>query len=135
MVGVGMLMLAMSWLGARQIRRRGLQAKWLARGLVAMTFSGWVATIAGWYVTKIGRQPYLVYGVLKTVDAASSVSAAMIASTFIMCMLVYVSLTIAYVSMLFFMAGRGVAAGGAEGAVLNVSPSSMEINPQLITRK
>ncbi|NJR72415.1 MAG: cytochrome ubiquinol oxidase subunit I, partial [Gammaproteobacteria bacterium] len=114
MVGVGVLMLVISWLGAWQIKRRGLPSTWLSRGLVVMTFSGWVATVAGWYVTEIGRQPYLVYGVLKTADAASSVSAAMIASTFIMYMLVYISLTIAYVSVLFFMARRGGVAGGAE---------------------
>jgi cytochrome bd ubiquinol oxidase subunit I len=135
MVGVGMLMLAISWLGAWQIKRRGLPSTWLARGLVAMTFSGWVATVAGWYVTEIGRQPYLVYGVLKTADAASSVSAVMIASTFIMYMFVYVALTIAYVSVLFFMARRGGNAGGVEGGVPIANAGHININPQLITRK
>ena len=135
MVGVGMLMLAISWLGAWQIKRRGLPSTWLARGLVAMTFSGWVATVAGWYVTEIGRQPYLVYGVLKTADAASHVSAAMIASTFIMYMLVYVALTIAYVSVLFFMARRGGNAAGTKGKAPIVGPNHIKINPQLITRK
>jgi cytochrome d ubiquinol oxidase subunit I len=43
----------------------------MARLLVVMTFSGWVALVAGWYVTEIGRQPYLVYGVLTTAQAAS----------------------------------------------------------------
>lgn len=38
-----------------------------------MTFSGWVATLAGWYVTEIGRQPYLVYGLLRTEDAVTRV--------------------------------------------------------------
>ena len=33
-----------------------------------MTFSGWVATLAGWYVTEIGRQPFVVYGLLRTAD-------------------------------------------------------------------
>lgn len=131
MVGVGMLMLAISWLGAWQIKRRGVPAVWLTRGLVAMTFSGWVATVAGWYVTEIGRQPYLVYGVLKTADAASSVSAAMIASTFIMYMVVYVSLTVAYVSVLFFMARRGA----DNGDTPIVSRSRADIKPHLVTRK
>ena len=36
-----------------------------------MTFSGWVATVAGWYVTEIGRQPFIVYGLLRTADVAS----------------------------------------------------------------
>ena len=39
---------------------------------VGMTFSGWIATLAGWYVTEIGRQPWLVTGVLKTVDAVTT---------------------------------------------------------------
>ena len=36
-----------------------------------MTFSGWVATVAGWYVTEIGRQPFIVYGLMRTADVAS----------------------------------------------------------------
>ncbi len=46
-----------------------------------MTFSGWVATVAGWYVTEIGRQPFIVYGLLRTADVASTVPAPMIALT------------------------------------------------------
>ena len=38
---------------------------------MAMTFCGWIATLAGWYVTEIGRQPFLVYGVLNTADAVT----------------------------------------------------------------
>jgi cytochrome d ubiquinol oxidase subunit I len=38
--------------------------------LAGMTFSGWVATLAGWYVTEIGRQPFLVHGVLRTAEVA-----------------------------------------------------------------
>ena len=106
MVGVGMLMLALSWLAVWQLHRRGETAPWLTRAFVAMTFSGWVATVAGWYVTEIGRQPFLVYDVLKTADAVSNVAVGMVASTFIMYMAVYVVLTIAYISVLFFMARR-----------------------------
>ena len=73
MVAVGVLMLLASWLAWWQLRRRGEPAPWLARVLVAMTFSGWVATLAGWFVTEIGRQPWLVTGILRTADAASSV--------------------------------------------------------------
>jgi cytochrome d ubiquinol oxidase subunit I len=40
-----------------------------------MTFSGWVATLAGWYVTEIGRQPWLVTGILRTGEAAGPVAA------------------------------------------------------------
>jgi cytochrome d ubiquinol oxidase subunit I len=106
MVGTGMLMLAISWLGAWQLRRRGDITPWLARGLVAMSFSGWIATVAGWYVTEIGRQPYLVYGVLTTAQAASSVPAPMIAGTLVMYLLLYVALIVAYITVLFHLARK-----------------------------
>ncbi len=71
MVGTGLLMLAVSWATAFLLWRRGLDrtSPWVLRGLVAMTFSGWVATLAGWYTTEIGRQPWLVHGVLSTSQA------------------------------------------------------------------
>jgi cytochrome d ubiquinol oxidase subunit I len=46
-----------------------------------MAFSGWVATLAGWYVTEIGRQPFIVHGLLRTADVASAVPAPHIALT------------------------------------------------------
>jgi len=106
MVGVGMLMLAVSWFSTWRLKKRNEPGKWPARALVAMSFSGWVATVAGWYVTEIGRQPYLVYGVLKTADAASAVPSTMIATTFAMYLLLYVLLTTAYVSVVFYMARK-----------------------------
>ncbi len=106
MVGVGMLMLAVSWFLAWRLKKKGEPGTWPARALVAMSFSGWIATVAGWYVTEIGRQPYLVYGVLRTADAASAVPSGMIATTFAMYLLLYVALTIAYVSVVFYMARK-----------------------------
>lgn len=111
MVGVGMLMLLTGWLAAWQLWRRGTLTPLVAKGLVAMTFSGWVATVAGWYVTEIGRQPWLVYGVLKTADAASSVPGGMIASTLAMYLLLYVFLLAAYVSVVFYLAKKAGQAG------------------------
>ena len=104
MVGVGVLMLAASWLGAWQQWRAGALKPWLLRGLVAMTFSGWVGLVAGWYVTEIGRQPWLVTGILTAADAASSVPSAMIASSLAMYLLLYLGLILAYVSVLFYLA-------------------------------
>jgi len=106
MVGVGLLMLAVSWVGAWQLRRRGAPATWLARLLVAMTFSGWIALVAGWYVTEIGRQPYLVYGVLTTAQAASKVPATMIGSTLAMYLTLYAVLIVAYISVVFHLARK-----------------------------
>jgi cytochrome bd ubiquinol oxidase subunit I len=105
MVGVGMLMLAVSWLGSWQIRKNALRP-WLARVLVGMTFSGWVALIAGWYVTEIGRQPWLVQGVLTAADAASKVPASNIAFTLVMYLSLYAVLLTSYVGVLFYLARK-----------------------------
>ena len=104
MVGIGMLMLAVGWLGVWQLRKKGEVKPWLARVLVAMTFAGWVATLAGWYVTEIGRQPYLVYGVLTTAQAAATIPTPMLAGTLAMYLTVYLALLVAYISVVFYMA-------------------------------
>jgi cytochrome bd ubiquinol oxidase subunit I len=104
MVGTGMLMLAVSWLAAWQSRKPDGLKPWLARALVAMSFSGWVATLAGWYVTEIGRQPYLVSGVLLTKDASSATAAPLIGLSLGLYLTLYVVLIIAYISVLFYLA-------------------------------
>jgi cytochrome bd ubiquinol oxidase subunit I len=106
MVGVGLLMLAVSWFGAWRLRRGHEIQPWLARVLVSMTFAGWVALIAGWYVTEIGRQPWLVTGVLTAADAASTVPAANIALTLAMYLVLYVVLLASYVRVVFYLAGK-----------------------------
>jgi cytochrome d ubiquinol oxidase subunit I len=106
MVGVGMLMLLVAWLAAWQLRRRGEPAPWLLRALVAMTFAGWVATLAGWYVTEIGRQPWLVTGVLRTADAVADVPAPMVGLSLTAYLAIYLVLLLAYVSVLFHLARK-----------------------------
>ena len=112
MVGVGLLMLAVSWLSVWHIRKKGVGMRpWLARVLVAMTFAGWVALIAGWYTTEIGRQPWLVHGVLTAAQAASKVPAANIAFTLAMYVTLYLALLFAYVSVVFQLAKKATMAG------------------------
>lgn len=109
MVGVGLLMLAVSWVGAWMLWRRNAFERlgvWRLRVLVAMSFSGWIATLAGWYTTEIGRQPWLVAGVLKTRDAIADVPAPMVASTLFMYLAVYAVLIAAFVSALYYLAGK-----------------------------
>lgn len=106
MVGVGVLMLLVSWFAAYRLWRKGDLNRPLAIVLVGMTFSGWVATLAGWYVTEIGRQPWLVTGVLTTAQAASDVPAVMIGSTLAMYLVVYAALIAAYVSALVHLAAK-----------------------------
>jgi cytochrome bd ubiquinol oxidase subunit I len=106
MVGVGVLMLAVGWFAAWKTRKQRALPVWLARVLVAMTFSGWVATLAGWYVTEIGRQPYLVTGVLTTKAAAATIPTPMLASTLAMYLMLYAVLLVAYISVVFHMARK-----------------------------
>jgi cytochrome d ubiquinol oxidase subunit I len=110
MVGTGMLMLAFSWAGWWLLRRRGWQPQALPRallwGLAGMSFSGWVATVAGWYVTEIGRQPFIVYGLLRTADVASGVPSPMIALTLALYVTLYLALIVAYIAVLRYMAEK-----------------------------
>lgn len=109
MVGVGMLMLAVSWMCTLQLApwkkdpSRTLKT-WQARVLVAMTFAGWLALVAGWYVTEIGRQPWLVTGILTSAQAASQVPAPRIALTLAMYLTLYAALIVAYISVVFYLA-------------------------------
>jgi cytochrome bd ubiquinol oxidase subunit I len=112
MVGVGMLMLATSWLGWWLMRRRAWAAERAPRALLwllaGMTFSGWLATVAGWYVTEIGRQPFVVYGLLRTADVASNVAAPMIALTLALYVTVYLALIVAYIAVLKYMTEKPI---------------------------
>jgi cytochrome bd ubiquinol oxidase subunit I len=110
MVGIGCLMIGMGLLGAWFLWRRGALPTLMLRGFVAMTFAGWVATLAGWYVTEIGRQPWLVHGVLRTAEAAGPVPAAAIASTLVMYLTIYAVLLSAYIATIYRLAGKGGAA-------------------------
>jgi cytochrome d ubiquinol oxidase subunit I len=107
MVGVGVLMLLVSWLARWQIYKTQDIKPWMAKILVGMTFSGWVAVVAGWYVTEIGRQPYIVTGVLTTAEAATTISGGIVLSSLLMYLFLYISLIIAYIGVVFYLAREG----------------------------
>ena len=104
MVGMGLLMLAVSWLGAWLLWRKGSLPRLMLWGFTAMTFSGWVATLAGWYVTEIGRQPWIVYGLIRTADVVASHHSATVGATLAGYLLLYALLLIAYVSVVKYLA-------------------------------
>jgi cytochrome bd ubiquinol oxidase subunit I len=108
MVGMGLLMLLVSWSCSWWLlRRRELPRAWL-KILVGMGFSGWIAILAGWFVTEIGRQPYLVSGVLKTSDAVTAVAPANVGFSLAIYLSLYTVLLAAYIRTLFVMARKSV---------------------------
>jgi cytochrome d ubiquinol oxidase subunit I len=117
MVGVGLLMLAVSWFASYELKFKNTLSKRTAMVLVAMTFAGWVALVSGWYVTEIGRQPWLVHGVLTTAQAASQVPAGNIALSLAMYLMLYAALLSAYVSVVFYLAKKATV--GSEEPRLN----------------
>jgi cytochrome bd ubiquinol oxidase subunit I len=90
MYGLAILMFAVGvaslWL---RFRGRLFSSRWFLRMLVFMTPSGIIATLAGWYVAETGRQPWVIYGVLRTVDAVSPVPAQALLSTLVAFVCVY----------------------------------------------
>ncbi len=141
MVGIGVLMLLASWSGVWLYRRARWDPAALPRRLLwllaAMTFAGWIATVCGWYITEIGRQPFIVYGLIRTADVASKVGAPMIAATLALYVTLYVALVIAYVAVLKYMAEKpeevlAVEAAERAAAVPGVatSPSAKTVGGQ-----
>jgi cytochrome d ubiquinol oxidase subunit I len=108
MVGTGMAMLALAWTGAYFLRRRGagFMPKPMLFAFAAMAFSGWIATLAGWYTTEIGRQPWLVQGVLTTKEAVAAVPAPIVMATLIAYLVVYVALILAYMGTITYLAWK-----------------------------
>ncbi len=109
MVGSGVLMLGLSWLGCVVMRKRnGSAPTWLLTAFVATTFIGWLATLAGWYVTEIGRQPFLVSGILTTEQAVTQQPSQSIAFTLTLYLLTYIFLLYWYIKTVFGMANKAV---------------------------
>lgn len=80
MVAMGVAMVALGlWGAANWLLGRADRAKWYQRALVLAAPSGFVAVLSGWILAEVGRQPYVVYGVLRTADAVSPVPAAAVA--------------------------------------------------------
>jgi cytochrome d ubiquinol oxidase subunit I len=130
MVGIGLLMLAVSWLGAWTLRGGRPAPTWLLWTTAAMTFSGWIAVLAGWIVTEVGRQPWLVHGVMRTSEAVGNISGAQLGASFLGYLLTYSLLLVAYLVVLTHLARKGASTGedhqpsshAATAAVLSPRP-------------
>jgi cytochrome d ubiquinol oxidase subunit I len=107
MVGMGLLMLFAAWGGVWVTRGGAVPPRWMLWGLSGFTFAGWIATLAGWLVTEIGRQPWLVTGILRTADAAGGASGAQLGAGLTGYVITYTGMLVAYFVVLTHLAGKG----------------------------
>ena len=101
MVGLGMLMflLAMLYFFANWKKRTWLQSNWLLKLFVLATPMGFIAVEAGWTVTEVGRQPWIIYGIMKTADAVTPMPG--IRYSFYLFTAIYLSLSVIVIFMLY----------------------------------
>ncbi len=98
MVGLGMAMLLLAaWSLLARVRRQLYDWTWLHRLALVMGPAGFVAVIAGWVTTEVGRQPFTVYGLLRTVDSVSPLQAPAVASSLL-----------AFIAVYFIVFGAGI---------------------------
>jgi cytochrome d ubiquinol oxidase subunit I len=103
MFGLAITSLWLRWHG------RLFTTRWFLRALVIMTPSGVIATLGGWYVAETGRQPWVIWGILRTADAVSPVPAGALLSTLIAFVCIYALFITAFLVFTFRMIRRGPA--------------------------
>jgi len=123
MVGMGMLMLLVAWYSTWATRGGREPRRLLLWVLAGFTFSGWIATLAGWIVTEVGRQPWLVTGLLRTADAAGEAHGSQLGASLTGYVLTYAALFVAYMVVLTHLAGEGPTRQppDAEAAVMSLA--------------
>ena len=90
MVGIGFAMLGLGlWSLLARMRGKLYDWRWLHRSAIVMGPMGFVAVIAGWVTTEVGRQPWTVYGLLRTADSASPLAAPAVAASLLAFVIVY----------------------------------------------
>src|SRR4029077_16620455 len=90
-----------------RVQRRLFSTRWFLRALVIMTPAGFIATIAGWYTAETGRQPWVIWGILRTADAVSPVPSGALLSTLIAFVLIYTLFITAFLIYTLRMIRRG----------------------------
>ncbi|MFW2421185.1 MAG: cytochrome ubiquinol oxidase subunit I [Porticoccaceae bacterium] len=106
MVVVGLLMLLVAWFCSYKLFKYKTLKGFPLRILSWMTFSGWVAVLAGWYVTEIGRQPWVVTGILRTSDVVADHSGGTVLTTLVAYSILYTGLLVSYVLTLRYMSTK-----------------------------
>ncbi|HEX8303032.1 cytochrome ubiquinol oxidase subunit I [Sphingomonas sp.] len=109
MVGLGMLMLVLGmWSLLARFRGKLFDWTWLHRFAVAMAPSGFVAVLAGWVTTESGRQPFTVYGLLRTAESASPLAAPAVGVSLLAFVIVYFLVFGFGVWYILMLIGKGV---------------------------
>ncbi|QTL38019.1 MULTISPECIES: cytochrome ubiquinol oxidase subunit I [Pseudoalteromonas] len=108
MVGIGVLMILVALVTRYTLWKHSTLPTWQLKALVVMTFSGWIATLAGWYVTEIGRQPFMVSGLVKIEELVTNVPSEHVLLTLIGYLTLYAVLLAAYIKTLFYTARNAV---------------------------
>ena len=139
MVGLGMLMIAAGLVGAF-LWWRGLlfDARWYLWPLSLAWPAGFIAILAGWWVTETGRQPWLVYGILRTADAASPVSGGAVLTTLIAFVIVYsivFSMGIYYINRLIEKGPTGASVKPPDGVPSRPLSAAEEAAHEAIEKK
>jgi cytochrome d ubiquinol oxidase subunit I len=113
MVGLGILMLLIGVVGSWLLWRDRLPASHRFLRLCSLAApAGFVAVLAGWITAEVGRQPYVVYGLLRTADAASPVTAGVVGLSLIVFVFAY---AVIFGAGLYYLLGLLRAVPGAEG--------------------
>ena len=119
MVGMGVLMLLIGFVGAwLWWRGRLFDTRWYLQYVQYAWPLGFIAILAGWYTTEIGRQPWIAHGILRTADAASPVHAGAVLTTLILFVVVYgivFAMGIYYINRLIEYGPKGTAAATPDG--------------------
>ena len=90
MVGIGFIMIALGLIGGvLWLTGRLYRSRWFLRAMVWASPLGFIAVLAGWFVAEVGRQPWVVYGVLRTADAVSPVPAGSVLASIMLFVVVY----------------------------------------------
>lgn len=106
MVAIGILMLMVSWWGVRALLGGRTPSQSLLRTLSWMTFSGWLGVLAGWYVTEVGRQPWIVQDLLTTAEVVADHNATTLLGTLAGYLLLYLFLLVSYIGALRYLSSK-----------------------------
>ena len=130
MVGLGVLMITLGlWAAWRRWRGTLYEGRWLHRFALVMGPSGLIAILAGWYTTEIGRQPWVIYGVMRTKDAVSDHSALTMSVTLAIFILAYFFVFGIGTSYMLKLVGKGPEAGAEDPATDNDDPGQSPARP------